>query len=370
MKVLLVMHSSNTIYGAAKSLQKLIEYSEWELDIVYPKSFFHPVSQETIEKYSYGKCGRVQSLYLPFDSQTVYKDRETIKQKIWNTCKKVFEFRDSFRLNKIIEEGKYDYILLNSLVLYELISKKGNFVLYVREKFIGNGKKHNKIMKYLKRANKIIFIDQAITGSLNLEKEKIEYLVVNNPFDMRGISTVDINEVQKKLNIPSEKRVVFSMIGLISPDKGTEFIIETFNRLKRQDYCLLIVGKGEQQYIEGCKKKAISNPNIHFLGEQKNIIEIYAITDYVIRGDGFFATGRTVYEALYSGCNIIIQSDSESDSEQMFEYDKYKESIFFYKTRNKESLLEVLSCRKSLQTTRIGNSNIEQYMKTMNNYMK
>ena len=70
----------------------------------------------------------------------------------------------------------------------------------------------------------------------------------------------------------------------------------------------------------------------------ENVNGIYAISDFIIRGEECFGVGRTVYEGLYSGCNVIIQGERQIDLFKISGYDKFKKKIFFYEPRNPEIL--------------------------------
>jgi len=371
LKILFINHSSNTIYGAAKSLQYILKNYECEFDYVYPNSFFHPVSKEVMKKYIGQRniSNRIYCLYLPFASGVCMDNKYNLKEKIYLKIKKVFEILDLFKLNKIIKNGNYDYIYLNSLVLYPMISKKKKFIIHLREVFTGNDKLYINVNNKLEHANKIIFIDEATRGPFKNLKTK--NLVLNNPFDMRIVDTVIIDEVLNKYNIQSPKdKTIFSILGIISYDKGIDFLINAFKKSQRQDCILLIVGDGNADYVEYCKNLARDDKRIMFLGETKKSEEIYAISDYIIRADLFFAIGRTVYEGLYSGCDIIMQSDKDDDINKIFEKELFVERIHFYGTRNIGSLVNLINkSRKVKKQDRKKMSNISEYVISLNDFL-
>ena len=367
MKVLIIMHSSNTVYGAAKSLQKLIEACDWDIDIIYPNSFFRPVKQEVIRKYSMGKAGFVKSLYLPFREKAVYEKTFTIKEIIWESIKRIFETFDRFKLKKIILNGNYDFVLFNSIVLYPLFNISSKSVVYVREMIIGKRDIYKNILKKIRQAKKVIFIDKSLTSPFNIEE--MDYAIINNPFDMSSVNSLDSTVLRKKYGIP-EKQVVISMVGQISPDKGIDFAINTFNCLTREDIILLIVGKGNTDYFSLCRHLANNNRNIIFTGEIKTVEEIYCISDYILRADLVFATGRTVYEGLYSGCDVIMQKEDDSNLQNISEFDIFKEYLHFYKTRDSVSLLKILENVSSVDKSKRNTlSNVKEYYTKINDFI-
>lgn len=367
MKILIIMHSSNTVYGAAKSLQKLIEFCNWDIDLIYPKSHFHPVSAEIIKEFVNKKDSKIYSLYLPFREKVVYNRKFTIKEKIWEILKRIFEFKDSFKLNKLIKEGNYDYILLNSIVLYPLISKSYKCIMYIREMIVQNKKIHNRVKRRLKKAKKIIFIDNAIT--VPFSNDQLSYKVINNPFDMRSVNKTNREDTQKKYKF-DHKQIVISLIGTLSVDKGIDFVINAVNKLERDDIVLLIVGNGNLYYVNKCKSLSKNSKRILFLGEMNNLDEIYSLSDYVIRADDFFATGRTVYEGLYSGCNIILQKGKKDKPEMISEFETFADRISFYEIRDENSLISVLNRIKKInKSVGCASSNVNSYIEQVNQYI-
>lgn len=367
MKVLIVMHSSNTIYGAAKSLQKLIETCDWDIDIIYPNSFFRPVKQDVIEKYAMGKAGFAKSLYLPFREKAVYDKTFTVKEIIWESIKRTLEFFDRFKLKKIIKDGHYDFVLFNSIVLYPLFNITDNSIVYVREMVVDQSNVYKRILRKIGQVKKVIFIDKSITAPFNIKD--LDYAVINNPFDMSSVNLLDSTTLRKKYEIP-EKQIIISILGTISPDKGIDFVIETFNGLSRKDITLLIVGIGNPDYLTLCKQLAGNNTNIIFTGEIRTVDEIYCMSDYILRADLVFATGRTVYEGLYSGCDVIMQKEEDSDLNNISEFDSFKNNLHFYKTRDNSSLSGLLEGVKPVdKSKRKASSNVEAYFRKINDFL-
>lgn len=366
MKVLIVMHSSNTVYGAAKSLQKLIQNSNWDIDIIYPNSFFHPVGTDIISEYSGIEESHIHRLFLPFRRRAVYDEPFNLKEALWEAGKRIFEWSDYFKLKRIVRKGEYDYVLLNSIVLYPIVNISHNIVVYVREMVNMNSGCYKKILKSLQDAKKVIFIDKAITRPF--EQSGVDYRVINNPFDMSMTCAIDPSTEKASLGI-DESYIIVSILGTVSPDKGIDFLVKAFSKLERHDILLLVVGKGNKEYYDYCISLS-HHSNVMFLGELGDIYKVYAISDYIIRADLFFATGRTVFEGLYSGCDVIMQKDKDSDVSSIAHYDKFKDNIHFYNTRDENSLIELLNqIKKPSYKTRKEFSNIQEYISQINEYI-
>ena len=104
MKILVISHSYNTVYGAAKSLKNLLNNCDWEFDFIYPNSLFNTVDKGVMEKYTNYKAKKIYKLFLPFERNTVYK-RNTLLENIESIIVKPFIYRDSFKLKRIIKNG-------------------------------------------------------------------------------------------------------------------------------------------------------------------------------------------------------------------------------------------------------------------------
>lgn len=340
MRVLVITHGNNSIYGAATSLKMLLQNCNWEYDLVYSRFIKHRTPKEDMRKYTGNTVNQLWDFFLPYAEWAVVKEFRPYKL-LRSLLLKPLIFIDGFRLKKIIKEGNYDYILLNSLVLFPLIDKHHQYVLYVREANITKGVLQKIIVQRLNKAHKLIIIDPALIPTLPGIKSRFQ--VINNPFDMTEMSCYNLEDAQNRYPEIDCNKVVVMIAGILSPVKGVDFVIDAFNCIKRNDLQLVIVGKGiNQRYIDYCKKIADHNEKILFLGEQKDMKPLYMVTDYLIRAEEMFLTGRTVYEALYSGCNVLLQYKEKSDVNYMQEYKRFEDRIVLYKAREKDDLCQKL----------------------------
>jgi len=311
-------------------------------------------------KYAQEMLGeRVNNLYrgiIPVSNCYIGKSLK-ITKKILSFTKGLFNPLFLLKINKIINNGNYDYIYVNSLTLHKIISKDHPYIIHVRERYDGAD---DTVFSSLMKAKGIIFIDNAVSIPFKnlLVNKKI---IINNPIDM---SKDDIHKL--KTNIDTSK-TIFSVIGRIENEKGIPMIIESFKN-SNVDAILLIVGFGEPDYIKMCKTIAGDDKRIIFYGVEEHIQIIYDITDYVIRGESEQCIGRTIYEGLYSGCNVIIPGN---DIKCLFEYDDFKNNIHFYKPLDKNELTNYFikfSGKKIIN--REYKSNVKEYIKEIDNFIK
>ncbi len=366
MRVLIVSHAPLGIYGAITSLGHLLRNIDWEYDLVYPKHYKNNTSEEEIRKFTGYKVSSIYRTYLPYDNAVLGKETNRLRE-----CKDLFlrlRYRiSSARIQKIVENGRYDYVLLNSIVLYRMIDKKARYIIYIREMY--NRRKKNKVTRKINQAEKVIFIDPALITPL---KEIVSpYCVINNPFDMTGMKALDRDQLIKQYPMIKTDRIVIMIAGVLAEIKGIRFVIKAFRKVSRDDMQLIIVGDGAKEYVKECRQLAQGDDRIAFLGMQTRIQEIYLLTDYLLTAGHHFATGRTIYEGLFAGCNVIIQSDSENDKSVMQEYERYSERIHFYHTRNEEDLKNVFeNLPPEKVTVREYRSNIDEYIARIKHFLE
>ena len=158
--------------------------------------------------------------------------------------------------------------------------------------------------------------------------------IIKNPFGMTFARQWRKNRQaifeEFGLGDPADK--LFAYIGMLHPIKGTDLIIKAFSEAKFKKAKLLIVGAGNPLYAKHYRSLANDNGDtIVFLGrmEFQEVIKIYAVSDFVVRGDPDFRIGRTIYEALYAGCNLIIPGNiNDLDLETGLQ--PFASRIFFY----------------------------------------
>ena len=261
------------------------------------------------------------------------------------------------KVKNVMKSGNYSYIYLNSLILHRLITKDYPFILHVRERYDGSD---SSVYSSMMKASGVIFIDDAVAEPfkhLNL-KHKI---ILNNPINM-----CQDNKNKLKIKIDTNK-TIFSVIGRIEDGKGIPLIIDAFKKAHIKNSLLLIVGYGSIDYVNNCRNRAYNCKNIIFYGVEENIQLIYDITDYVIRGENEQCVGRTMYEGLYSGCEVIVPGD---DITRVFESDLFKNMIHFYKPSDLKELTIIFEKFNGNKIyNRIYKSNVKEYLQKFNKFI-
>ena len=216
--------------------------------------------------------------------------------------------------------------------------------------------------KSLEKAHGVIFIDEATRkpfADLRLQN----WIVLNNPIDMAPLQDYPVPDLAH-LGIDVNKHTIFAIIGRFTRQKGVDFVINQFKRLSSPDVRLLIVGSGgtSEEYEKMCRNLAMHDSRIIFWGEEADILRVYRIADFIIRGEDRACIGRTIYEGLYAGCDVIIPAETLNQAD-LFEYSTYRHKIHMYSPRNAEQFRNILeNVSRTKQKQRVFRSNIEEYV--------
>lgn len=337
----------------------LRHYSGIEVDLVVNKRLFRKNNIEDIRKHYGPNIGQVMEYYLPYDP--CYKGKDPNRALVlagrlqWKRNKRAFY--------KMVENGNYDFIHLNSLVLHRMIDQKFPFFLHVREIYDGSSPS---VFASLRKSKGVIFIDETTLKSIP-EECLPQHIVLNNPFDMISSSPTIIAPLKQEVDY--EGKTVFSIIGTVIENKGIDFVIRAFKEVPDQNNLLLLVGKGDPNYLNHCKALAEGDPRIVFYGEEPEILKIYAISDYIIRGEAYPCIGRTIYEGLYAGCQVMVPG-SDADENLFFDYSLFSDKIFFYIPRNNLALAELMRNRTGKKVvSRTFRSNIKAHIEQFNHFI-
>jgi len=363
-KSLFITHDVGN-YGASKSLQLLLRhYEEARVGLIVQKALRRKHDLDSL-KTDFGRnVESVRDFFLPFDF--CYKRRP--KWSFHHFLQKCFVetlWRCSMgNLYEYIEFGGYDFIHLNSLVLHQIIDDRYAFFIHTREIYDGA---NPAVYDSLCRAKGIIFIDGDAFRPFAGRKLP-DYIILNNPFDMTPLSGYTPEKLGRRYAGLAEC-TVFSLLGRIEEEKGVDFIIRCFKETGGAKARLLIVGDGERQYVKKCRDIAGSDKRIIFWGEEPDIFGIYRVSDYILRGEAFRCIGRTIYEGLYSGCSVIVPAE-QSDGNHMFEYGKFRDSIYFYPPRDHAKFISLVNdLSKSKVIDRVYRTNVPEYVAAFDGFV-
>lgn len=364
MKILFVLPSGDTIYGSGRSISQLARALNIRFDLLVGKSLIHEVNEKQVRESFGSKLENIYQLWLPNanfyygKSQNIFiKAAAVHKYFMWLISKGTFR--------KLIEKNDYTVIHLNSVILAPMIQTKYRMILHVREVFEGNRWQHRYMEKKLHQAHGVIYINPSVRAMF--DNCGINEAVIPNPFEMTHLANVDTVEVRKKLRVKPEE-VIFAILGRYEDRNGTEFIVNTFHKMKNKKAVLLVVGDITLRERKTVEHITGGDSRIRLLGEWKDPGPIFAISDYILRGERFFSGfSRTVYEGLYSGCRVIFPGKRE-EAVSSLQYNEFKDDILFYPPRDEDALVATLEqCAENPVVQKKYLSNREEYV---NAYMK
>ncbi len=370
-RILFITHDIG-LYGASQSLQLLLKNLKgYHVDLVIPKQIysfrrmmlnravFNKHDEMAIREKFGHQIGTIHQIVMDCDWWCFKASLHTKKKNIYAVLEYLFAIYGKWYLRYVLMRQTFDAVHLNSTVLHNYIGLKSGqkFLIHIREE-VAQPNPINFISNY-QAFDGAIFIDSSTLNSLSCA-QSIKHSIIMNPFDM-----TDIDRFGKPdINIDFSNNIVFAMIGQMNDVKGAAFVVETFVQAKLSNAVLLIVGNGEKGYRESCRKIAGESPQIYFFPEDSNVKQYYAVADYIIRAEISLGLGRTIYEALYSGCGVLVPGDNEQISESFFEYDRLKGKIIGYVPRDSKSLTEALaSAVRKKETDFKPLSNIDVYTK-------
>lgn len=364
-KVLMVSHvSPDSIYGAGSSLRQHIS-----LMGKYKLSLFSPVHR-AVSSFNGVDVAR----FLPPITYNYDVRLSFFRSFILSGLSRLaFWISSPFLLYKIIKISP-DIVHLNSLVLSDFLLllrlyrlfKKIRVVSHVREMLASEISLYQKYL--LTGCDHFIFIDRAVQQRfLQVVGKSYPFDIVQNPF--KGSTPKDALPVNIK-TLKEMGKVVFALAGRIESGKGVLEVCNQFLSSAPTNAVLVIVGGGAGGEIDQLRAMVDnSNGSISYLGEVIDLQStgFFAEIDFLIRGESFFCTGRTVYESLYSGSGVIVPgTDKDLESDEVLA--GFKESVFCYPPGDFVSLMGLVATLAGLPEAtkdRRVHDNYDQYIASL-----
>jgi glycosyltransferase involved in cell wall biosynthesis len=184
----------------------------------------------------------------------------------------------------------------------------------------------------VKFANKVIAIAVNIAEELK-RKYGIEAVVIPNGVDIPIPAKSD--EALKRFGLTKGRYIL--AVGRFVPEKGFDYLIEAFNRLKIADWKLVIVGDAdhEDRYSMELKEKAIRNKDIVLTGFQTGqpLNELYSHAGLFVLPSFYEGLPIALLEAMSYGLSCIA---SDIQANRCIRLSRER----FFKAGNVEALVE------------------------------
>lgn len=362
LKILFVAHAV-TYYGASRSLRELIAgYDGVTADLAVPR-FANAPDDAFIRRFFGPRIRNIVRFWLPWS--LVYLGRPRVWQAprgllfplAWRAQQRSFA--------RYVEREGYDVVHLNSLVLHPMITTDLPYILHVRDIL---GEDHARVRADADRARGTVFIDEATRKPFEPHVPR-RHIVLNNPIDMTAVGTLPPNAAARLGGDPAELDV-FAIVSAFTDERGLPFIVDAFRQVRSPRARLLLVGRAHEAAMQAnLMRLAGGDPRIIFWGEVSDVAQIYTLADYVLRGEAYPCVGRTIYEALFSGCGVVIPG--ERSGQHLFEYERFADRTHFYAPRDRDSFvaaLDALAGKK--QRAKRGESNVARYVGEFDRFVR
>jgi len=163
---------------------------------------------------------------------------------------------------------------------------------------------------------------------------------------------------------------IFALITNFTEERGVPWIVEAFRNVRSPKARLLLVGRSYRPGMQAkLERLAGDDRRIIFWGEEHDIAQVYTLADYVLRGEAYPCVGRTIYEALFSGCGVVIPGDAANHD--LFEYERFADRVHFYRPRDREHFVAVLdSLAGKKRLVKRGESNVQRYVAEFDRFVR
>jgi glycosyltransferase involved in cell wall biosynthesis len=349
LKVLFITNATNK-YGASRSLGLLIEgllkekyLRNQDVFLVYQRYFREKKSK--LELKIYEKLSNKKRWILPASIIYVGHPAGFFLRFMRFIYGLTFFFIYFAKYRKQLLRMDVDVIHINSITLWFLLlylPKKIPVIMHVREKLELQRNRIEAVWArkvIIKRSNAIIAVSEGVSEdfiSPNL-------FILRNPYNLeraRHLKENQRDEFKEKYGIDTKKFVI-SLIGMITEHKGTPFFINAAEFMKEDErFQFCIVGGKDTPYSRKVTSRTVVLPNILTIPETADIEEIYAISDLVVRCEEQFSIGRTVWEAIYSGCKALIPLAEKNELSDIKSH--IGKSLYFYSPRDMKSFRDAI----------------------------
>ena len=137
--------------------------------------------------------------------------------------------------------------------------------------------------------------------------------IMNNAIDIEKFKYSDeIRRLKRKELGIKDDALVIGHCGRFVEQKNHSFLIDVFNEIhkEREDAVLLLIGQGpvQDEMKEKVKKMGFEN-SVIFLGQRKDINELYSVMDVFAFPSLYEGLGMVVVEAQVAGCYCVASTE-------------------------------------------------------------
>lgn len=194
-----------------------------------------------------------------------------------------------------------------------VITCHGSDIHEYTEKNYPNKSRRHRVLYAIKNANYLISVSSFLKEriiSLGIDGTKVE--VIPNGINKERFYPIEINAARNKLKLPINKKIILN-VGVLTPIKGTVYLINAFADLikERDDLLLIIIGEGPlRSELENKARSLNLEQYVQFIGFVPNeeLVFWFNAADLFVLpslGEGF---GITIIESLSCGLPIVASN--------------------------------------------------------------
>ncbi len=373
MKVLIFnsLYFPNLVGGAERSVQILAE-GLLEKGIT-------PVVVSTSDKDYEENINGVKVYYVKVPNlywMKIAKEQPRWKKPIWHLVD-IYNIFAERKIREILINERPDIVHTNNLAGFSVIVWKiakelacpvvhtirDYYLLCPRSTMFKNGKNcvsQCGICKVYSVSKKIIS-NRCVDAVVGISKFILEKHLAFGYFKNTNIKVLIYNPVTSSespgLKIQKSAEIVLGLVGTMSPDKGTDFVLKCFGEGKLPNVKLFIYGRGITQQYEKALKTKYSLANVEFKGV-RDPKEIYKEIDVLLVSSLWNEPfGRVVPEAYSYGIPVLASNrgglpELVKEGKTGFIFDPDKEGDFEEKLEKIVSHIRFFSKREIIEASR------------------
>jgi N-acetylgalactosamine-N,N'-diacetylbacillosaminyl-diphospho-undecaprenol 4-alpha-N-acetylgalactosaminyltransferase len=222
----------------------------------------------------------------------------------------------AYKLGKIVKEYKFSKVIsfLHRANYVNVLAKRfGYHKAIISERIASSSLYHDdsitsKISKFLikylyNKADLIISVSKAIVNDLKYNFEiKVEQKVIYNPYDIDKIEKLSNEAIE--IQIDKEKSII--AVGSLQKRKNYSLLLESFSKLKDEEFKLYILGKGEEEfYLKSLASTLNISDRVVFLGFDNNPYKYLSKCGIFVLTSNSEGFPNVLIEAMICGCRVI-----------------------------------------------------------------
>lgn len=301
--------------------------------------------------------------------KNIKEKKITIKNILYKTMGKVVLNRTMKNIIKQINQKKYDCVIVTSIVKeIACFSQKCKFpVIWYLHGDAVEVLGQEWVYRIAQKCKGVITVSDYVSNKVRKTGVSTPVYTVRNCGDISPIEDLNEDKIRKEIrksyNVNNE--ILYAYIGRIVPIKGVRELLIAFNKAKRTDSKLLIVGKPDsdhEQYYSEVKNCA--NDSVIFTGyiPHSELNKIYCAVDVVVVPSICNeAASLTVVESQQCGKYVIASNRggvSEYSSPGMTELIEGTGEVFVQNLADSIESFDIKKCVRNKKITKFTQENL------------